>query len=201
LRDSLPDYLKGFVTFTYKTGWRLSEIQNLTWSPVDREQGIVRLEAGETKNDQGRTVYLDEELKEVFKGQWERRKKRGKLIPYVFPSKDGRTKIKDFRRAWAKACKSGGIGRRLFHDFRRTAVRNMVRAGVPERVAMMISGHKTRAVFERYNIVSDTDLREAAKRQEAYLRGRDGYKMVTIHLPFYLYLLAFNLGLFQKSIN
>jgi hypothetical protein len=47
-------------------------------------------------------------------------------------------------------------------------------------VFMMISGHKTRAVFERYNIVSDTDLREAAQRQEAYLRGRDGYKMVTI---------------------
>jgi integrase len=69
LKDALPDYLKGFVTFGYKTGWRVSEIRNLTWSQVDRDQGIVRLETGETKNDEGRTVYLDEELKEVFNRQ------------------------------------------------------------------------------------------------------------------------------------
>jgi integrase len=180
LRGKLPDYLKGFVTFAYKTGWRVSEIENLTWNQVDREQGIVRLEAGETKNDQSRTVYLDEELSEVIKGQWEGRKKKGRLSPYVFPGKDGKDRLKDFRGAWAKACKDAGIGKRLFHDLRRTAVRNMVRAGIPERVAMMISGHKTRSVFERYNIVSDTDLREAAQRQEAYLKDRDGYKKVTI---------------------
>jgi len=180
LRDELPDYLKGFVTFAYKTGWRVSEIEGLTWGQVDREQGIVRLEAGETKNDQGRTVYLDEELQEIIKGQWEGRKKSEKLIPYVFPGNDGKGRMKDFRGAWAKACKEAGIGKRLFHDLRRTAVRNMVRASIPERVAMMVSGHKTRSVFERYNIVSDTDLREAAQRQETYLKGRDGYKTVTI---------------------
>jgi len=180
LRDKLPDYLKGFVSFAYKTGWRVSEIENLTWGQVDREQGIVRLEAGETKNDEGRTVYLDEELQEVIKAQWESRKKNGKLTPYVFPGKDGKERMKDFRGAWAKACKEAGIGKRLFHDLRRTAVRNMVRAGIPERVAMMISGHKTRSVFERYNIVSDADLKEAAQKQETYLKGRDGYKTVTI---------------------
>jgi integrase len=180
LSDKLPNFLKGFVTFAYKAGWRVSEIENLTWGQVDREQGIVRLEVGETKNDQVRTLYLDEELREVIKRQWEGRKKNGRLSPYVFSGKEGKGRIKDFRGAWEKACKSGGIGRRLFHDFRRTAVRNMVRAGIPERVAMMRSGHKTRAVFDRYNIVSDTDLKEAAWRQEAYLRGRDGYKTITI---------------------
>ena len=63
LRAALPEYLKGFVTFAYKTGWRVSEISNLAWSNVDLSQDIVRLEAGETKNDEGRTVYLDGKLK------------------------------------------------------------------------------------------------------------------------------------------
>jgi len=151
-----------------------------TWNQVDRDEGIVRLETGETKNDEGRTVYLDEELKEVFNRQWESRKKGKKLLPYVFLSRDGTDKVKRFDKAWKSACKDAGIGDRLFHDFRRTSIRNMVRAGVPERVAMMVSGHKTRAVFERYNIVNDTDLKLAAQRQEAYLKGQMVTKTVTI---------------------
>lgn len=181
LKDALPDYLKGFVTFGYKTGWRTSEISNVTWSQVDREQGIVRLEPGEAKNDEGRTVYLDEELKEVFNRQWEARKKGQSLLPHVFLNKDGEDKIRRFDKAWKTACNEAGIGNRLFHDLRRTAVRNMVRAGIPERVAMMVSGHKTRSVFERYNIVSDTDLRLAAQRQEAYLKAQTTTISSTIH--------------------
>jgi len=112
LRDALPGYLKGFVTFAYKTGWRVSEISNLTWNQVDLDQGIVRLEVGDTKNDEGRTVYLDEELREVFNRQWEGRKKGKKLLPYVFPNRDGKSSIRDFRDAWAKACQDAGIGKR-----------------------------------------------------------------------------------------
>jgi integrase len=174
IRKELPEYLKGFVTFAYTVGWRSSEITNLTWKNVDLNQGIVRLEAGETKNDDARTVFLDDGLKEVFQKQWRRRKDQNTLSPYVFPNYSGNGKIKDFRSAWFSACKTAGIGRRLFHDFRRTAIRNMVRSGTPERVAMMISGHKTRSVFDRYNIVNDADLKAASKRQADYLANFTG---------------------------
>jgi integrase len=179
-RDAMPDCMKGFVTFGYKTGWRFSEITNLTWERVDRKEGIVRLEPGETKNQEGRTLFMDAELQEVINKQWESRKRNGKLSPLVFPSRDGKSPIGDYRGWWDSACKKAGIGRRLFHDFRRTAVRNMIRAGIPERVAMMISGHKTRSVFDRYNIVSDHDLKMAAAKQSAYLDSLRGHNLGTI---------------------
>jgi len=181
LRDALPSYLKGFVTFGYKTGWRFAEINGLTWNQVDLSNGIVRLEAGETKNDAARTVYLDDELQQVFTDQWEARKTSSKLSPYVFPDKDGINRIHCFWGAWQKACKDTQIGNKIFHDFRRTAVRNMVRAGIPEGVAMKVSGHKTRSVFERYNIVNDADLKLAAEKQEIYLKSQMVTKTVTIH--------------------
>jgi integrase len=127
-----------------KSGWRYSEITDLEWSQVDRKQGIVRLEVGTTMNKEARVFYLDEELQEVFRDQFANRH-RG--CPYVFHW-DGE-KIKEFRGSWNRACKEAKLGKRLFHDFRRTAVRNMVRASIPERVAMTISGHKTRSVFDR----------------------------------------------------
>lgn len=69
---------------------------------------------------------------------------------------------------WGASQSTGGCPGRIPHDFRRTAVRNLVRAGVPGRVAMQLTGHKTRAVFERYNIVSPGDLRDAAQRLDTY---------------------------------
>ena len=171
------------ATFSYITGWRFSEIANLTWRHIDLDQGIARLEAGETKNNEGRTAYLDNESKEVLRRQRESQKQRKILTPYVFTNPEGNDKIKDFRKSWAKACKESGLGKMLFHDLRRTAVRNMVRAGIPERVAMMVSGHKTRSVFDRYNIVSPDDLKLAAKKQEMYLEAQMGTKPGTV-VPF-----------------
>ena len=167
-RDTLPDYLKPIVTFAYHTGWRSSEILELNWKQVDLKEGVVRLEPGETKNEQARMVYMEPELLAVMKEQLGRRRLD---CPYVFHRKGNR--IVDFRYAWKSACEKTGLSGMLFHDFRRTAVRNMIRAGIPERVAMTISGHKTRSVFDRYNIVSKNDLKEAAAKKEAFLELLD----------------------------
>lgn len=180
LREFLPDYLKGFVTFAYKCGWRLEEIAGLQWSQIDRNLGIVRLEPGETKNDEGRTVYLDDELKAIFNKQWELRKAAKILLPYVFLNHNGDDRLKRFYKTWKKACVEAGIGVKIFHDFRRTSIRNMVRSGISERVAMMISGHKTRSVFERYNIVNVQDLALAAQMQSKYIDSLDGHNLGTV---------------------
>lgn len=163
IRDNLPEYLQPVVTFGYYYGWRSKEILNIKWSSVDRNFWIVRLEVGTSKNNEGRTVYLNDDLKIIFQDLWKQRKKRGILLPYVFPNYKYSGKIRDFRGSWDAAFKKTGIERKLFHDLRRTAVRNMIRAGTPERVAMQISGHKTRSVFDRYNIVSENDLKQAQK--------------------------------------
>jgi integrase len=177
-RSALPDHMQPVATFAYYTGWRKRNILDLKWNQVDLSARTVRLNPGTTKNDQGQIVILDGELLETMEQQWERRKVAtipGQcptlLCPLVF-HKYGKP-IKDFRDAWNEARKATGLATKILHDFRRTAVRNMVRAGVHERVAMMISGHKTRSVFDRYNIVNEEDLREAARRHSEHVQAQD----------------------------
>jgi integrase len=182
LKGALPEELKPLVTFAYYSGWRKAEILGLTWDRVDLKEGLVSLDPGETKNEEGRTLYLDEELlNEMHNLQSQRRLG----CPYVF-HRDGQP-IKDFRGSWDTACIKAGLFEvvrddegnetkaptKIFHDFRRTAIRDMVRSGVQERVAMKISGHRTRSVFDRYNIVSDQDLREAARKKQIYHEKQD----------------------------
>jgi len=114
------------------------------------------------------------ELRTVLKARQaerERVKKAGFIVPQVFFREvaDGRggdkkpSEIVSLNKAWQRACRLAGCPGRIPHDLRRTAVRNLVRAGIPECVAMELTGHKTRSVFERYNITSAGDLRDAAR--------------------------------------
>jgi integrase len=137
--------------------------------------GEVRLDPDITKNQEGRTFPLTDALRMLLteqKALMDTLKASGVICPWVF-HRHGKP-IRDFRDAWEAARKAAGCPGRLVHDLRRTAVRNLVRAGVPQTVAMKMTGHKTDSVFRRYDIASPDDLRVAAERlNAAAARGDD----------------------------
>ncbi len=163
----LPADLKAVFEVAYVSGWRVkSEILTRQWAHVDLQSGWLRLEPGETKNTEGRQFPLTPYLRAVLERQRERtlviERATGTIIPWIF-HRSG-TPIKSFRRAWVAVCKQAGLLDRIPHDFRRTAVRNLERAGVPRSTAMKMVGHRTESIYRRYAIVDEAMLKEGATK-------------------------------------
>lgn len=159
-----PDHLKPLVTFLYFCGVRLGEALQIEWSQVDLAKPMITLDDEQTKTGEARIIPLPDVLVKML-AQVEHRE--GKVFDPT-----------NLRKTWAKACTAVGLGtmepvdkagnRRytglIIHDMRRSAIKNLLKMGVNERVAMQISGHKTRAVFDRYHIVDETDVLDAMRR-------------------------------------
>jgi len=165
-------WLRALLELAYTYGWRKTELAHLRVHQVDIAEGTIELNPGETKNDEGRIAEMTQAVRDLLSRCITGKEGRD----LVFTRGDGRDgrPIGNFRRAWVRCCRQAGVAGLLFHDLRRSGVRNMRRDGISEKVAMKISGHKTRSVFERYNIVDPSDLREATAKLEkgATRRGR-----------------------------
>lgn len=179
VRRHLPPDLGCAVSIMYRFGWRRSEVMSLQLSQIDLQAGTLRLEVGHTKNKDGRVVFMDPEIKGLVSDQLERVKtlsrKLGRVLPGLFHHLHGcytGQPVRDFRKAWSYACEQVGVTGMLRHDFRRSAVRNMERAGVPRSVAMKVSGHKTESIYRRYAIVNESDIQEATAK---LLRAQNGH--------------------------
>jgi site-specific recombinase XerD len=190
----LPVDLQPVMRFAYLTGWRVrSEVLPLTWDRVDFAAGVVRLEVNTTKSDDARTFPFDAlpELAALLRAQRAAttalERAEGRIIPHVFHR--GGKAIRSYHNAWdraiARAARGGSsealaaitrpqLAGRIVHDFRRTAVRNLVRAGVDEHLAMKLTGHKTRAIFDRYDIVNEADLRAGVGKLAAHMAAIGG---------------------------
>lgn len=201
----LPEYLRDFCRFGFLTGWRKGSIQSLRWSDVG--DSVIYLRAENSKTRKPETMPLEGDLQDIIERRREaailEEENGGKrFAEYVFHY-DGQP-VGDFRKAWATACVAAGLGKmictkcgsesaervcdsckvatrysgKIFHDFRRTASRNMISAGVPQAVAMKITGHRTDSMFRRYAIVNEEQKREALAKTQQFLATKPAERKV-----------------------
>jgi integrase len=164
LRDAMPEDIRGLFIIAYHVGNRKGELLKLRWNQVDLEGGFIRFEPSQTKSKRAREVPIYGEMKDCLEAL---RRETPSKCPWVF-NRSGR-QIKSFRASWIEACEKADAPGLLFHDLRRSAVRNMVNAGISEHTAMSISGHRTREVFSRYAIITRDDKKDAGKKLAEHL--------------------------------
>lgn len=189
LRGALPDYAQVAATLAYYSGMRMGEVCSLQWGQINWTEGKLYLRSEDTKTSTPRVLFLTGDLLRLLRRWKTRCESKWPTCPWICHR--GGIQLQSLKHSWRKACIAVGLGSmvkdpdkgreiwqgRIPHDFRRTAVRNMIRAGVPEKVAMAISGHKTRSIFDRYNIVDERDLEKAARSLPAYFEEQ---KKVTL---------------------
>jgi integrase len=169
LLTALPDDgLRDFCEWAYITGQRKGEVRLLRWSML--HDGELRIPGEICKNGRDRILPITGRLEEILKRRAAARKVvidgLATMSEYLFHRGDGRC-IAEFRKTWARATRSAGLSV-LFHDLRRSSVRNAIRAGVLPQVARALSGHRSENVFARYNILVADDLRDALAKTEKY---------------------------------
>jgi len=155
----LPVALRLLFVFGYYLGMRKSALLKLKWEQVDVKAGLIYLQRKRSEKHIPQAVPIYGDMRAFLEMQ-------PRTSEYIFAR--GSEPIKDFRRSWKNACEEAGVPNLLFHDLRRTAARNLRRAGIPESVAMKITGHKTRTMFERYNIVDEEDIRDVGRKVEFF---------------------------------
>jgi integrase len=171
LLSKCSGHLRPIVQLAYVTAMRKGEILGLRWNQVDLQNKVIVLEAADTKTQEKREIPLDEGLLDLLK-----RVPRFLGSHYVFTQKG--KPIGNIRKGFFGACERAGIKDFRFHDLRHCAVTNLRKAGVPDNVIMSISGHKTHAVFKRYDRVDRDDRQIALER----LRLRDANKTLESQL-------------------
>jgi integrase len=165
--NASPDYLKPILQCAYYTCMRRGEVLALTWGKVDLKVGFIRLKATDTKTDEAQSIPIGRELREVLGHLPVALDAQEKRTPYAF-TRNGQ-RVKSIKRVFVRLRQQTGITNTVFHDFGHTATTNLRRAGVDALTAMKITGHKTMAVFKRYNTIDEQDLKVAQRRMDTYM--------------------------------
>jgi integrase len=160
-------HFRPILLLAYTTGMRRGEVLNLRWkgevdsSGLDLKASVIRLADSDTKTGEPRVVYLTSRAVTAL-----REVPRHLKSPYVFVNPETGKPWREVRKAWRRACKGAGLEGVWFHDLRRSFITIARRKGIAQSVVRRFSGHKTDAVFKRYDIVEEEDLKAAAKRLE-----------------------------------
>jgi integrase len=175
LLAELPPRLKCLLVVAYHLGLRLGELRKLTWAQVDLAGGVIKLPGRSTKSKKPRSAPIYGDMRPYLDMQKSERDAKWPDCPWVFHYRN--KPIGQHVDGWREACEAAGVPDLLRHDLRRSAVRNMERAGLPRTIAMSITGHKTESIYRRYDIVSEKDLTLARDRMEAFLGTHHGQIM------------------------